>query len=235
MGEGLYERARFRIAGDRGLLVEYGDAIDPAINRKVRAMAIALGQQTPQGVVEIIPTYRSLLILYDPFLTDPPQLEEALLRLEERLSEIEIPPPKTVEIPVCYGGEFGPDLEFVAQSHGLSPEEVIRLHSEPVYQVYMIGFTPGFPFLGGLPKILHTPRRETPRTRVPAGSVGIANDQTGIYPIESPGGWQLIGRTPLKIFDPKRSNPFLLKAGDLLKFKPISPDEYRRLAEREET
>lgn len=234
MGEGLYERARFRIAGDRGLLVEYGDAIDPAINRKVRAMAIALGQQTPQGVVEIIPTYRSLLILYDPFLTDPPQLEEALLRLEERLSEIEIPPPKTVEIPVCYGGEFGPDLEFVAQSHGLSPEEVIRLHSEPVYQVYMIGFTPGFPFLGGLPKILHTPRRETPRTRVPAGSVGIANDQTGIYPIESPGGWQLIGRTPLKIFDPKRSNPFLLKAGDLLKFKPISPDEYRRLAEGEE-
>jgi len=235
MGEGLYERARFRIAGDRGLLVEYGDAIDPAINRKVRAMAIALGQQTPQGVVEIIPTYRSLLILYDPFLTNPPQLEEALLRLEERLSEIEIPPPKTVEIPVCYGGEFGPDLEFVAQSHGLSPEEVIRLHSEPVYQVYMIGFTPGFPFLGGLPKILHTPRRETPRTRVPAGSVGIANDQTGIYPIESPGGWQLIGRTPLKIFDPKRSNPFLLKAGDLLKFKPISPDEYRRLAEGEET
>jgi len=235
MGEGLYERARFRIAGDRGLLVEYGDAIDPAINRKVRAMAIALGQQTPQGVVEIIPTYRSLLILYDPFLTDPPQLEEALLRLEERLSEIEIPLPKTVEIPVCYGGEFGPDLEFVAQSHGLSPEEVIRLHSEPVYQVYMIGFTPGFPFLGGLPKILHTPRRETPRTRVPAGSVGIANDQTGIYPIESPGGWQLIGRTPLKIFDPKRSNPFLLKAGDLLKFKPISPDEYRRLAEGEET
>jgi len=234
MGEGLYERARFRIAGDRGLLVEYGDAIDPAINRKVRAMAIALGQQTPQGVVEIIPTYRSLLILYDPFLTDPPQLEEALLRLEERLSEIEIPLPKTVEIPVCYGGEFGPDLEFVAQSHGLSPEEVIRLHSEPVYQVYMIGFTPGFPFLGGLPKILHTPRRETPRTRVPAGSVGIANDQTGIYPIESPGGWQLIGRTPLKIFDPKRSNPFLLKAGDLLKFKPISPDEYRRLAEGEE-
>ena len=235
MGEGLYERARFRIAGDRGLLVEYGDAIDPAINRKVRAMAIALGQQTPQGVVEIIPTYRSLLILYDPFLTNPPQLEEALLRLEERLSETEIPPPKTVEIPVCYGGEFGPDLEFVAQSHGLSPEEVIRLHSEPVYQVYMIGFTPGFPFLGGLPKILHTPRRETPRTRVPAGSVGIANDQTGIYPIESPGGWQLIGRTPLKIFDPKRSNPFLLKAGDLLKFKPISPDEYRRLAEGEET
>ncbi|RLA86543.1 MAG: allophanate hydrolase subunit 1 [Deltaproteobacteria bacterium] len=231
---GLYRRARFRLAGDRGLLVEYGDVIDPVINRKVRSMAAAIEQQAPEGVVEVIPTYRSLLILYDPFLTNPHELEEVLLRLEGRLQEIEIPPPKTVEIPVCYGGEFGPDLDFVARSHGLEPEEVIRLHSEPVYQVYMIGFTPGFPFLGGLPKALYTPRRETPRKKVPAGSVGIANDQTGIYPIESPGGWQLIGRTPLKIFDPKRSDPFLLGVGDLLKFRPISPEEYRRLAEGKE-
>jgi len=230
---GVYERPRFRIAGDRGLLAEYGDAIDPAINRKVRAMAIALEKEPPQGILEVIPTYRSLLILYDPLLTTCSRLQEKLLALEERLSEIEIPPPRTVEIPVCYGGEYGPDLDFVAQSHGLSPEEVIRIHSEPTYQVYMIGFTPGFPFLGKLPEVLHTPRHKTPRTRVPAGSVGIANDQTGIYPIESPGGWQLIGRTPLKIFDLRRPNPFLLKAGDLVKFRPITPEEYKRLAEQE--
>jgi KipI family sensor histidine kinase inhibitor len=185
----------------------------------------------PAGVVEYIPTYRSLIIIYNPSLTTPSELKEAVLGLESRLAEIEIPPPQTVEVSVSYGGEFGPDIDFVAQSHGLPVEEVIRIHSEPLYQIYMIGFTPGFPFLGGLPEVLHTPRLETPRTLVPAGSVGIANDQTGIYPVDSPGGWRLIGRTPLKLFDPERSNPFLLKAGDLLKFKPISLDEYHHLVE----
>jgi KipI family sensor histidine kinase inhibitor len=227
----LYEKPIFRIAGDRGILVEYGDAIDPIINRKVRSMAIAMSQETPAGVVEYIPTYRSLIIIYDPSVTTPSQLQEGVLSLEERLSEIEIPPPKTVEIPVCYGKEFGPDIDFVAQSHDLTEEDVIRIHSEPVYQIYMIGFTPGFPFLGGLPEVLHTPRLETPRALVPAGSVGIANDQTGIYPVDSPGGWRLIGRTPSKLFDPEGPNPFLLKAGDLLRFKPIRTDEYNRLAE----
>lgn len=231
MGGCLYDKARFRIAGDRGLLVEYGDAIDPAINRKVRSMTVAMSKETPEGIVEFIPTYRSLIIIYDPSVTIPSQLQEALLSLEERLADIEIEPPETVEIPVCYGGEFAPDIEFVARSHNLTVEEVIGIHSEPKYQIYMIGFTPGFPFLGGLPEQLHTPRLETPRALVPAGSVGIANDQTGIYPVDSPGGWQLIGRTPLKLFDLERTNPFLLKAGDRLKFKPISPDEYARLVE----
>lgn len=229
MSSCLYEKARFRIAGDRGLLVEYGDAIDPAINRKVRSMAIAMSKETPEGIVEFIPTYRSLIIIYDPSVTNPSQLQEALLSLEGRLADIEIEPPETVEIPVCYGEEFGPDIEFVARSHDLTVQEVIRIHSELTYQIYMVGFTPGFPFLGGLPEQLHTPRLETPRALVPAGSVGIANDQTGIYPVDSPGGWQLIGRTPLKLFDLERTNPFLLKAGDRLKFKPISPDEYSRL------
>jgi KipI family sensor histidine kinase inhibitor len=145
------------------------------------------------------------------------------------LADIEIPSAETIEIPVCYGGDFGPDIEFVAQTHDLTVEEVIRIHSEPEYPIYMIGFTPGFPFLGGLPEKLHTPRLETPRTVVPAGSVGIANAQTGIYPIDSPGGWQLIGKTPLKLFDLQRSNPILLKAGDALKFKPITIYEYHRL------
>ena len=227
----LFEKAGFRIAGDQGLLVEYGDAIDLAVNHKVRAMAIVLGADLPEGVIEVIPTYRSLLIVYDPVKTAPRRLKEILISLEQRLPEIQIPPPKTVEIPVCYGDEFGPDIEFVAKSHGLSVEEVVGLHCEPEYPIYMIGFTPGFPFLGGLPETLHTPRLETPRTLVPEGSVGIANNQTGMYPVASPGGWQLIGRTPLKLFAPERPNPFLYQAGDRIKFKAISPDEYARLKE----
>lgn len=226
MANRVYESPVFRIAGDCGLLVEYGDAIDPEINRKVRAIAIALAQDMPTGVLEFIPAYRSIMVKYDPSLTTAPKLKEELLTLENRTSTIEIPPPDTMEIPVCYGGNLGPDIEFVAQTHHMSVDDVIRIHSEPYYQIYMIGFTPDFPFLGGLPESLHTPRLKTPRRVVPAGSVGIANQQTGIYPLDSPGGWQLIGRTPVKLFDPKRANPFLLKAGDKLKFRPISRSEY---------
>jgi KipI family sensor histidine kinase inhibitor len=230
----LYEKPFFRIAGDRGLLMEYGDAIDPEINRKVRAMATAMDQERPTGVFEFIPTYRSIIIVYDPSQTDAATLKDALCALEERLPSIEIPPPETVEIPVCYGGDLGPDIVFVAKTHNLSIEDVIRIHSDSEYQIYMIGFTPGFPFLGGLPEVLHTPRLKTPRSRVPAGSVGIANAQTGIYPIESPGGWQLIGRTPVKLFAPVKANPFLLKAGNKLKFKPISREEYEDLVKGDE-
>jgi len=222
----FYEKPIFRIAGDRGLLVEYGDGIDPELNRKVRAIALATEQASPEGLLEVIPTYRSIILIYDPGVTSPHHLEAVLLSLEERLTEIDIPLPKTVQIPVCYGGELGPDIGFVARHNNLTAANVIRIHSAPHYQIYMVGFTPGFPYLGGLPEALHTPRLETPRTLVPAGSVGIANAQTGVYSIDSPGGWRLIGRTPLRLFDPKRANPFLFKAGDLLKFEPISMDEY---------
>ena len=200
MQDGLFEKARFRIAGDRGILVEYGDVIDPAVNNKVRSMAIVMEDKPPEGVIEIIPTY---------------------------------PPPRPVEIPVCYGGELGPDIDTVAATNNLTVEEVIELHCEPEYLIYAVGFSPGFPFLGGLPERLYTPRLETPRTLVPGGSVGIANNQTGIYPVASPGGWQLIGRTPVKLFAPWRQNPFLYQAGDRLKFKPISTDEYDRIAAEE--
>ena len=232
MSSGLFERAFFRTAGDRGLLVEYGDEINPAVNHKVRSMAIVVKQGAPAGVTEVIPTYRSLLIVYDPLVTTPFALQQTLTTLEERLPEVKIPPPNIVDIPVCYGGEFGPDIQFVAESHNLTVDEVIRVHSEPEYLIYMIGFTPGFPFLGGLPEALHTPRLETPRTLVPEGSVGIANAQTGVYPVSSPGGWQLIGRTPLRLFAPDRPNAFLFQAGDLIRFRPISKDEYRRLAKK---
>jgi len=233
MESSVFEKANFRITGDCGLLVEYGESIDPAVNQKVRSMTIAMQNDIPDGVTEIIPTYRSILIYYDPLITNPSNLEKTLTALESHLSAIEIPPPKVVEIPVCYGDEFGPDIEHVAHSHNLTPPEVIDLHSEPEYMIYMVGFTPGFPFLGGLPEMLHTPRLKTPRTLVPKGSVGIANGQTGIYPIASPGGWQLIGRTPIRLFAPERSNPFLYQAGDSIRFNPISPSEYQRLSDME--
>ena len=226
MSSNLYPQAQFRLAGDGGLLVEYGDGIDPEVNARVRAMDMVLMSHPLAGVHEVIPTYRSLLILYDPLRTDPDQLSQELVGLESRLDEITIPPPDTVEIPVCYGGDHGPDIAHVAQANGLSVEDVIHLHSESVYSIYMIGFTPGFCFLGGLPDALHTPRLETPRMRVPAGSVGIANAQTGIYPLTSPGGWQLIGRTPLRLFAPKKENPFIYKTGDSIRFVPISPEQY---------
>jgi len=234
MQDGLFENARYRIAGDRGLLIEYGDVIDPDVNNKVRSMAMVMAQDAPEGITEVIPTYRSLLIVYDPSITNPVKLQEALKTWEARLDDIMIPPPKTVEIPVCYGGEFGADIAFVAESHNLTVAKVIELHCQPEYLIYMVGFTPGFPFLGGLSEKLHTPRLETPRTFVPEGSVGIANDQTGIYPVASPGGWQLIGRTPVKLFAPGRPNPFLYQAGDRIKFRPISAEEYARISEQEE-
>ncbi len=230
MQNGLFKKPLFRIAGDRGLLVEYGDVIDPDVNNKVRSMAIIMEKESSKSVIETIPTYRSLLIIYDPAITNPTKLEKEILALEERISQIKIPPPDTVEIPVCYGGEFGPDIQFVADHNSITKDDVIRIHSGAEYQIYMIGFTPGFPFLGGLPKELHTPRLETPRSFVPERSVGIANNQTGIYPLASPGGWQLIGKTPLRLFAPEHSNPFIYKVGDRIKFKPISAEDYNRLA-----
>jgi KipI family sensor histidine kinase inhibitor len=229
----LFKQPEFHLMGDCGLLAVYGAAIDPEINYKVLALKYALEQEPPAGVLEIVPAYCSLLMIYHPLTTTSAVLEKLLLGLEERLTRIEIPAPETVEVPVCYGDVFGPDLQRVATINGLSEERVIQLHSAPSYLIYMLGFTPGFPFLGGLPEKLHTPRLDSPRPLVPAGSVGIANNQTGIYPIDSPGGWQLIGRTPLHLFDAHRSSPFLLKAGNLLKFKPISAEAFGRLAEKE--
>ncbi|MEW6529812.1 MAG: 5-oxoprolinase subunit PxpB [Thermodesulfobacteriota bacterium] len=227
--EGLFPKPIIRLIGDRGVLVEYGNTISQEINRKVRTVAVALNLEMPEGIVEVIPTYRSLLIIYDPLIISLKHVEKELESIEDRLDGLDIPLPRTVEIPVLYGGEYGPDIEFVAHTHNLTVDDVVRIHSGAIYQIYMIGFTPGFPFLGGLPEELHTPRVETPRALVPAGSVGIANNQTGMYPIDSPGGWRLIGRTPLKLFDPVKEDPFLYSAGDMIRFVPISADEYNRI------
>jgi len=220
---------RFLPAGDMGLLVEFGDKIDPEINKKVREVFITLEKDFIDGITEMVPTYRSILIFYDPLKTSPEGLQKEILSIDKRVGKMTIPAPETIEIPVAYGGEYGPDLEFVAQHNGLTPGKVVEIHTSGSYLIYMLGFTPGFPFLGGLSERLFTPRRETPRTLVPAGSVGIANKQTGIYPIDSPGGWQIIGRTPIKLFNPGRENPILLKAGNIIKFKKITRAEYREM------
>ena len=229
----LYDKPRIRLSGDRAILVEYGDAIDPAVNERVRAMAALLKRSRPEGVEAVIPAYRNLSILYDPLVTSPDQILPRLRALEARLLEIEVPTPRIVEIPVLYGGEYGPDIGFVAEHSGLSVEEVIAIHAGTVYPIYMIGFTPGFCYLGGLDSRIHTPRRKTPRTLLPAGSVGIAEAQTGIYPVDSPGGWQIIGRTPLRLFVPERENPFLYDAGDRIRFEPVSDAEFHRIRGRE--
>ena len=181
--------------------------------------------------METIPTYRSLLIQYDPGVISYKSLEGKLKKLLARLDSVEIPPSEVLEVPVLYGGEeMGPDLKFVAENAKMSEEEVIKLHSEPEYLIYMLGFTPGFTYLGGLNDAIETPRLKTPRVKIPAGSVGIAGKQTGVYPIDSPGGWQLIGRTPLKMYDADREKPILPEAGQYIKFVPIDRAEFDRIA-----
>ncbi|MFH0823601.1 MAG: 5-oxoprolinase subunit PxpB [Pseudomonadota bacterium] len=229
----LYEKPRIRFAGDRGILVEYGDSIADDINLKVLSVTHSLDHEPIEGVIEVVPSYRSLLILYDPCVVDVGRLIEALNRVEFRAARLIRPEPRLIEIPVCYGGVFGPDMGVVAALHGLPVEDVVRIHSSVDYRIHMIGFTPGFPFLGGLPDAIHTPRLEAPRRLVPAGSVGIANNQTGIYPVDSPGGWRIIGRTPLKLFRPERADPFLYRTGDLIRFVSIDLDEYQLLVEEE--
>ena len=214
--------------GDRSLIVELGDEISPAVNRRVRDLVIKLMQNPIEGLVETVPTYRSLLIIYDPLRINVALLKQRIEDLQKRIDGIQIPEPKTMEIPVVYGGEYGPDLEWVAQYHKMSIDEVIQLHTETIYQVYMIGFTPGHPYMAELPKALIMPRRETPRTNVPRGSVAIAKNQTVIYPVESPGGLHILGRTPLKLFNPFQSPPTLLEIGDLVRFFSIEKEEFKQ-------
>lgn len=224
----LYQRPLYRIMGDRSLIVELGDEISPAVNRRVRDLDIKLMQNPIEGLVETVPTYRSLLIIYDPLRINVALLKQRIEDLQKRIDGIQIPEPKTMEIPVVYGGEYGPDLEWVAQYHKMSIDEVIQLHTETIYQVYMIGFTPGHPYMAELPKALIMPRRETPRTNVPRGSVAIAKNQTVIYPVESPGGLHILGRTPLKLFNPFQSPPTLLEMGDLVRFFSIEKEEFKQ-------
>lgn len=222
---------RLAPVGDTGILAVFEQQISEEIGAQVSALNTAVQGAKIPGAGETVPAFASLLVRYDPLVTDYDQMAQAISRLAEHL-----PPPDTsagrlVTIPVCYGGEYGPDLSFVAEHSGLSEKEVIRRHTGREYRIYMLGFLPGFPYLGGLDPALVTPRLQNPRTSIPAGSVGIGGEQTGVYPVESPGGWQLIGRTPLKLFDPER--PPLYAAGDRIKFSAITPEQFAALAEKE--
>jgi KipI family sensor histidine kinase inhibitor len=217
----VYETPVFRPMGDRSLLVELGEKISPDVNRRVQELMLQLQQARLPGVREFAPGYRSLLVVFDPLTIAPSELKERITEVAAQHGSAGLPQAKLLTVPVFYGGDYGPDLEGVAGHLGISIDEVIRLHTETLYRVYMIGFTPGYPYMGELPAALAVPRRSTPRTRVPKGSVGIAQRQTGIYSVESPGGWQIIGWTPIELFDPTRQLPALLEMGDKVKFEAV--------------
>lgn len=221
-----------KITGDTSIAVVFGNEISREINTKIRAFDEALGEEQIDGVYETVPTYCALTVHYAPEKIRYEELcaqIEKLLKTTYHAQKMNI---MVIEIPVLYGGEYGPDLEFVAKHNNLTPEEVIRIHTSAEYLIYMLGFTPGFSYMGGMDKKIATPRQKTPRVLIPAGSVGIAGEQTGIYPIDSPGGWQLIGRTPVKLYDAERDRPILLDAGMHVRFVPVDEAEYRRILSR---
>ncbi len=222
---------RFLPCGDSAVTVEFGNRIDDQLNGAVHAFASAVEALGHPAIREVVPTYRSATVHYLPHLLEYAALVQLLRPLTETQGGAG-PFGAPVEIPVLYGGPWGPDLEEVAAHCGMTPEQVIAAHSAPCYRIYMLGFTPGFPYLGGMDPRLATPRRKEPRIRIPAGSVGIAGNQTGVYPIESPGGWQLIGRTPLRLFDLGSDPPILLQAGRSIRFVPIDEPTYHRLERR---
>jgi KipI family sensor histidine kinase inhibitor len=213
-------------AGDAALVVEFDARIDPAINARAIALAEAIQSAGLAGVRDVVPTYRSVAVYFDPLRTD---YDALVRRVEQEALAPQATPAAaraTVRVPVCYGGALGPDLAGVAAFAGLSEQDVVRAHGAGVYRVFMLGFVPGFAYMGVVDARIAMPRHATPRVRVPSRSVGIAGVQTGIYPLETPGGWQLIGRTPVKPFDPQRAEPFLLQAGDAVQFYPISREEF---------
>ncbi len=220
--------------GDSAVVLEFGTGISPITHRAIAAFSAGLARQPFVGLREVVPAFTTLTVYYDPWLVSETgqhqPYEQVTARLQKMLAAAEAPEvaeaTEVVEIPVCYGGDFGPDLAFVAAHAGLPIAEVIALHSAPEYLVHMIGFAPGFPYLDGLDARLATPRRPQPRALVPAGAVGIAGPQTGIYLLPTPGGWQLIGRTPLRLFNPEWAAPSRLRAGQRLRFVPIGAAEF---------
>jgi inhibitor of KinA len=215
--------------GECAVVVRFGDRIGRDLYNAVQLLSHSLSQDPIRHTNEYVPAYATVTIYYDP---SQRAFEEVVRELRHRIvgmnsvSQLDI---REVEIPVCYGGEYGPDLSVVAAHNSLTIDDVIEIHCSAEYLVYMIGFAPGFPYLGGMPEKIATPRRSTPRLKIPSGSVGIAGAQTGVYPIETPGGWQLIGRTPLSLFRATQMPPTLLRAGDTVRFRPITNEQFNQL------
>jgi inhibitor of KinA len=223
---------RFLPAGDLALSVELGEEISVDVNTRVRALEYLIAQKAVPGVVETVPSYRALLVYYDPSIVGYDALCGELAALAEQATNTAMPPAREVELPCCYDGELGPDLEAAAQRLALPVDELVRLHGGAEYVVYFIGFTPGLPYMTGAPERLTIARLDSPRVKVPAGSVAIGGIQCCIYPVESPGGFWLLGRTPVRLYDPDRPEPILLKPGDRVRFRQIDRREYDDIAER---
>ncbi|MHA6482716.1 5-oxoprolinase subunit PxpB [Paenibacillus sp. strain BS8-2] len=237
-----HEKYELRPLGDSGLLIKLGDRMDESMLAKVTAVTRAIENHSVwSGFIECVPAYASVALYYHPYLvkngrTQSEMLDDTVFRTvcnrvlavldQLDFSQAAREDARIVNIPVHYGGEDGPDLDEVAAIAGMAPDEVVALHSNEMYTVHMIGFTPGFPYLGGMPKAISSPRRAVPRMLIPPGSVGIAGGQTGIYPIGTPGGWQIIGRTPMALFRPEQSQPSLLRSGDRIRFVPITKEQY---------
>lgn len=216
--------------GDRAISIDFGQVIDPKINRHIRQTIERIKELQLEGIIELVPTYCALLVEYDAMLYSysdicniiEPTLEEGMTDTTNELVTV-------VEVPTVYGGDFGPDLSFVASHNHLSEDEVVSIHNGTDYLVYMLGFIPGFTYLGGMDPRIATPRLSSPRTLIPAGSVGIAGEQTGTYPSDSPGGWQIIGRTPVTMYDMSKAQAALLNAGDYVRYVPIDESEFHRI------
>lgn len=221
--------------GDSALVVRFDERVDALVNAHAVSLAGALASEVLDGVRDVVPAFCSVTVYFDPLRTDSRELMDRLQQLAS--GDVSATPPTgaPIDVPVCYGGELGPDLQAVATFAGLPEQKVVQIHAAVTYRVFMIGFTPGFPYMGIVDDRIAMPRRQSPRTRVPAGSVAIAGMQTGIYPSESPGGWQLIGRTPLTVFDPGREEPFLLRAGDGVRFAPIDRTTFEVMATASES
>lgn len=225
----MYDKIKFLTAGDSAIVMEFGDTIEKEINAKIAAVVENLKKKNIDGILDILPTYRSILINYDPVKISYGEMVEILNGLSKSDKANESDEVRLIEIPTLYGKEYGPDIDFVAENANLSVDEVIKIHSGTDYLVYMMGFIPGFTYLGGLDPRIATPRLKSPRLKIEPGSVGIAGNQTGMYPLESPGGWQLIGRTPLKLFDDTKEPPVFIQAGDYIRYVSIDKEEYDKI------
>ncbi|MFD6210925.1 5-oxoprolinase subunit PxpB [Peribacillus sp. NPDC060253] len=249
MSEKLLNKTACKLSplGDSAIVITFGNGMEYSIHKKIKLFLDSLEDEPFVGFIECVPAFTNLTVFYDPLVIyknqkqsngmediSPYEVVRSILDMKlQGIQEGKKLTHRTVSIPVCYGGEYGPDLEYVARYNNLTTDEVIHIHSTGEYLAYMIGFAPGFPFLGGLSEEIATPRRSSPRMTIPTGAVGIAGMQTGVYPISTPGGWQLIGQTPTKLFLPNVNPPSLLQAGDIVKFHPISNQEYEEMVLKE--